>query len=92
MTLRVARAAELLAATGIDVGALIVNRILPDGLEGEFYRARKTQEAQYLQEITRRFPRVRRADVRQLPHDVYGLASLFQISDQLLGLNPPATA
>jgi arsenite-transporting ATPase len=80
-----ARAAELLSATGMDVGALIVNRVLPDDLEGEFYRARKAQEAQYLQEIAKRFTRVRRADVRQLPHDVYGLASLTLISEQLLG-------
>jgi arsenite-transporting ATPase len=80
-----ARAAELLSATGMDVAALIVNRVLPDGLEGEFYRARKSQEALYLQEIARRFTRVRQAVVRQLPHDVYGLPSLTLISDQLLG-------
>jgi arsenite-transporting ATPase len=80
-----ARAAGLVAETGIDIGALVVNRILPDGLEGEFYRSRKAQEARYLQEIGRRFSRVRRADVRQLPHDVCGLASLGTISEQLLG-------
>src|SRR6185503_18257485 len=79
------RAEALLVDTGMDVGALIVNRVLPDDLEGEFYRARKAQEAQYLQEIAKRFTRVRRADVRQLPHDVYGLASLTLISEQLLG-------
>ena len=79
------RAAELLATTGVDVGALVVNRILPDNLEGEFYRARKAQEAEYLKEIARRFPRVRRADVRQLPRDAYGLASLTSIGSQLVG-------
>jgi arsenite/tail-anchored protein-transporting ATPase len=80
-----ARAAALVAETGIDVGALVVNRILPDDLEGEFYRSRKAQEAHYLQEIARRFSRLRRADVRQLPHDVCGLTSLTTISEQLLG-------
>jgi arsenite-transporting ATPase len=80
-----ARAQALVAETGIDVGALVVNRILPDDLEGDFYRSRKAQEGQYLQEIARRFSRVRRADVRQLPHDVSGLGSLTTISDQLLG-------
>lgn len=77
------RAEERLTATGIDVAALIVNRILPDDLEGEFYRARKAQECQYLLEITRRFPHTRRVDVRQMPRDVYGLASLVLISEQL---------
>src|SRR4029078_4536038 len=55
-----ARAAELFIGTGIDVDALIVHRVLPDGLEGEFYRSRKAQEAEYLEEINRRFPRMRR--------------------------------
>jgi arsenite-transporting ATPase len=78
-----ARAAELLSATGMAIGGLVVNRVLPEGLEGEFYRARKAQERQYLQEIATRFPRVKRVDVCQLPHDVYGVSSLTLISDQL---------
>jgi arsenite-transporting ATPase len=79
-----ARAEELLVETGVDVGGLIVNRVLPDDLEGEFYRSRKAQEAMYLEEIDRRFRRLRRVRVRQLPRDVYGLASLAQISEQLV--------
>ena len=79
-----ARAAEILSSTGIDVGALIVNRVLPEGLVGEFYRSRKAQELQYLQEISRRFPRMPRVDIRQLPRDVYGLSSLTTVSEQLL--------
>jgi arsenite-transporting ATPase len=79
-----ARAAELLSDTRLDIGGLVVNRVLPDGLEGEFYRARKTQEETYLLEIDRRFPRLRQVRVRQLPRDVYGLAPLTQISEQLV--------
>jgi arsenite-transporting ATPase len=78
------RAEALLVDTGVDVGGLIVNRVLPDGLEGEFYRARKAQEGIYLEEIDRRFKRLRRVRVRQLPRDVYGLASLALVSEQLL--------
>ncbi len=43
-----ARAAEQLADTGVDVAGLVVNRVLPDDLEGEFYRSRKAQEGTYL--------------------------------------------
>ena len=53
-----ARAAELLGDTGIDVGGLVVNRVLPDDLEGEFYLSRKAQERTYLEEIDRRFARL----------------------------------
>ena len=78
------RAAALLVDTGIDVGGLVVNRILPDDLEGEFYRSRKAQEQTYLEEIERRFARLLRVFVRQLPRDVYGMASLALVSDQLI--------
>ena len=80
-----ARAVEQLADTGIGVGGLIVNRVLPDGLEGEFYRSRKAQEAVYLQEIAKRFSRLTRVVVQQLPRDVYGLESLSHVSAQLVG-------
>ena len=79
-----ARAAELLDDTGVHVGGLVVNRVLPDGLEGEFYRSRKAQEQVYLEEIDRRFAGMPRVVVRQLPKDVYGLESLTLVSEQLL--------
>jgi arsenite-transporting ATPase len=78
------RAAEMLADAGIDVGGLVVNRVLPDDLEGEFYLSRKAQERTYLDEIDRRFKRFPRVVVRQLPRDVYGTDSLARISAQLL--------
>lgn len=79
-----ARAAGQLADTGVDVAGLVVNRVLPDGLEGAFYRSRKAQEEIYLAEIDRRFARLPRVRVRQLPRDVYGLESLALVSDQLV--------
>ena len=80
-----ARAAELLADTGVHLGGVVVNRVLPDALEGEFYRSRKAQERVYLEEIHRRFGAMPRIIVRQLPRDVYGLESLTLVSEQLLG-------
>ncbi len=80
-----ARAADQLADTGVAVGGLVVNRVLPEGLEGEFYRSRKAQELVYLQEIGRRFARLPRVLVQQLPRDVYGLESLTHVSGQLVG-------
>ena len=78
------RAATLLEETGVDLGGLIVNRVLPEGLEGDFYRSRKAQEQTYLDEIAVRFSRFRRLVIRQLPRDVYGLGALTSISEQLL--------
>jgi arsenite-transporting ATPase len=77
------RAAELFAETGVDLGGLLVNRVLPENLDGEFYRARKAQEAIYLEEIDRRFKRLPRVRIEQLAQDVYGIAALGRVSDQL---------
>jgi arsenite-transporting ATPase len=78
-----ARAADVLGDTSLTIGGLIVNRVLPDNLDGEFYRARKAQEDVYLEEIARRFSRLPRSLVRQLPRDVYGLESLALVAAQL---------
>jgi len=79
-----ARAAETLRDTALDIGGLIVNRVLPEGLSGSFYDARKAQEREYLDEIARRFPRLQRVCVRQLPRDVHGLEPLGLIGAELL--------
>ena len=80
-----ARAAESLRETALDVGGLVVNRVLPPGLSGEFYAARKAQEDEYVSEIGRRFPKMRRVSVEQLPRDVHGLEPLRYVARQLLG-------
>ncbi|HUC75902.1 MAG TPA: ArsA family ATPase [Vicinamibacterales bacterium] len=79
-----ARAADALRETGLDVGALVVNRVLPEGLSGSFYEARKAQEDEYLDEISRRFARLPRVLVRQLPRDVHGTGPLATVAEQLL--------
>lgn len=78
-----ARAAETLRDTALDVGALVVNRLLPEDLSGSFYDSRKAQEREYLDEIARRFRRLPRVLVRQLPRDVHGLEPLELVCDQL---------
>ena len=78
------RAARLLADTNVDIGGLVVNRVLPDGLEGDFYRSRKDQEHAYLSEIDRRFGGLRQVRVHQRPRDVYGLAPLEAIGRELV--------
>jgi arsenite/tail-anchored protein-transporting ATPase len=79
-----ARAATALRDTALDIGAIVVNRVLPDGLAGSFYAERKAQEREYLDEIARRFARVPRVVVRQLPRDVHGPEPLAAIAGQLL--------
>ena len=79
------RAVTALGEAGIEVGAVVVNRVLPDGLEGEFYAARQRQEAIYRREIDQRFKAMDRIVIEQLESDVYGLNRLERISAQIIG-------
>ncbi len=65
-----ARSMETLTANGIHIGALLVNRVLPDEAGGEFMRARLAQQAEYLSEIESRFPDRRTVLVEQDARDV----------------------
>jgi arsenite/tail-anchored protein-transporting ATPase len=78
------RAARQLADAGVTLGAVIVNRVLPDDAPGEYFRARKAQERVHLDDIARRLPSARRVTVPQLESDVHGLASLERVSAWLL--------
>jgi arsenite-transporting ATPase len=78
-----ARALEQLDDAGVRVGALIVNRVLPDASSDAFLTARRRQEAQYLEEIGRRFAAHRLIRVPQLESDVYGTSALDRISAML---------
>ena len=78
-----ARALMQLDDAGVRVGALVVNRVLPDSTTDDFLAARRRQEAVYLAEIERRFAGQTLIRVPQLESDVYGLDALDRISGLL---------
>jgi arsenite-transporting ATPase len=75
-----ARAAEMLRDSNVNVCSIIVNRVLPDNLEGEFYLARRQQEQVYRDEIHQRFSGYSIQWIPQFEMDVYGLKNLERIS------------
>jgi arsenite-transporting ATPase len=78
-----ARALDSLRGMGLEVGRLVVNRVLPAHAAGEFYEARRRQEAAYLEEIDRRFEKLPRLRIAQLDSDIHGLESLERVSELL---------
>jgi arsenite-transporting ATPase len=74
------RALTQLDDTAVRVGALIVNRVLPEAAEGAFLNARRRQESVYLNEIAQRFASHAIMRVPQLESDVYGLEALERVS------------
>ncbi|MBK5257761.1 MAG: ArsA family ATPase [Vicinamibacteria bacterium] len=78
-----ARSLETLSEVGIQVGEIVVNRVLPEHATGDFYESRRRQEQVYLDEIDRRFAHLPRLRVPQLDSDIHGLKSLECISELL---------
>lgn len=83
--LETARAIETLRRYEIPVSGLIVNRVLPDDADGAFLAERRTQEAEYLADIHRRFADLPRHRVPLLARDVDGPDALRRVADALAG-------
>jgi arsenite-transporting ATPase len=79
-----ARALGQLDDAGVRIGALVVNRVLPDTSSDPFLIARRNQERVYLDEIAVRFAAQPRVQIPQLERDVYGLAALERVSRHLV--------
>lgn len=79
-----ARAIAQLGEAGVNVGALVVNRVLPEQSTDEFLTARRQQERHYLDEIGSRFSSAERIYVPQFASDVYGMAAIERLSALLV--------
>lgn len=80
--LETGRAVETLKQAGIPVAGLIVNRLLPQNIEGEFMHARRETEARHRKEIDQTFPDIPRLELPLLDSDVsrrHGLARLIEL-------------
>lgn len=78
------RAIEQLDDAGVKVGALVLNRVLPEATTDAFLAARRRQERVYLEEIDRRFASHPLVRVPQFESDVYGMAALERLSTLLI--------
>jgi len=85
-----ARAAETLQDANVNVCGILVNRVLPENLQGDFYRARRQQEQKYRDEIQRRFATYPVLWIPQFETDVYGLKNLERLSEMLASPNDGA--
>ena len=84
------RAAGSLRDSNVNVCGIIVNRILPENLNGAFYEARRKQEQTYCEEIRRRFSEYPSIWIRQFETDIYGIENLERLSEVLAGPNDRA--
>jgi arsenite-transporting ATPase len=78
------KAVSVLRTTGIPIGGLVINRVLPaEVCEHPFFAARYQREVAYLAEIDREFAYLPRIRVPLLDRDVVGRESLARIVEAL---------
>jgi arsenite-transporting ATPase len=77
------RAVDTLEQMRVAIPAVIVNRVLPSEIEGEYHASRVRQQSMYLDEIEARFAAYPRVVLTQLDSDVHGLGALHAIRAQL---------
>jgi arsenite-transporting ATPase len=84
------RTLPALRSAGMQVGSVIVNRLLPPEADGEFLLARRRQQDAYLEEIRTRLSGEHLVLVHQQPEDVSTPEALALVQWQLAPLLPLA--
>jgi arsenite/tail-anchored protein-transporting ATPase len=77
------RAVDALEQMGVAIPGVVVNRVLPPAIDGEYHAARVRQQRVYLDEIDVRFAAYPRVALPQLESDVHGLPALERIRQSL---------
>ena len=74
------KAITILEKYGIQIGGIIINKVLPDNISGEFLIKRKQTENAYMEEIHRRFKGMILMEIPLFPEDIQGKAYLKRVS------------
>jgi arsenite/tail-anchored protein-transporting ATPase len=83
------RALPALEASGLTVGSVVVNRLLPGDADGGFLAARREQQTTYLHELTSRLSGRHLVHVTQQPRDVTTRDALTTIRSELTPVLTP---
>lgn len=81
--LETVRAVQALEAVKVPVAGVVVNRVIPADADGEFLRARRSQEASYLARIDEQLDHLPRPRLPLLPSDVQGIPALEELAGRL---------
>ena len=77
------KACDVLRKFQIEISGIVINRLLPDELEGDFFKGRFEQQSHYLDEISEQFKGVRSIQVGLLERDVHGIEMLKKSANML---------
>lgn len=78
------RAVNSLVDIGVNIAGLIVNRVLPDHLEGGFWHNHLQRQQQYLKEIERRLGHLPQKQLQLQEQEIQGVKALADFAQQIL--------
>ena len=74
------RAVDSLDASGIPVSGIIINRVLPDSVDGAFFAARLNNQRRHLEEIRQQFSQLPTLNIPLQEMDIQGLDAIREFS------------
>ena len=83
------RALDSLTASGVPVAGLLINRVLPEGIESDFLKARQVRQQRHLDDIQTRMGHLPQRQVPLQEDDIQGIEDLRALGSLL---RPPQAA
>ena len=86
------RAYTYLCMYGYTVESMIVNRVVPDELQEEYFRDKLEEQRRYLKTIDEIFSPLRIMRAHQMQREVIGTLALSQLANEIFGNDDPTVA
>lgn len=83
------RAYTYLCLYGYTVESIIINRIVPDELGGDYFDAKLEEQKKYLKVIDEAFSPLKTITAMMMPREVLGIKALEGLGDELFGKEDP---
>ena len=83
------RAYTYLCLYGYTVESIVINRIVPDELGGDYFDAKLEEQSKYLKVIDEAFSPLKTITARMMPREVLGIKALEGLGDELFGKDDP---
>jgi arsenite-transporting ATPase len=83
------RAYTYLCLYGYTVESIVINRIVPDELGGDYFDAKLEEQRKYLKVIDEAFSPLKTISARMMPREVLGIKALEGLGDELFGKDDP---
>ncbi len=84
------RAYTYLCLYGYTVESIIINRVVPEELGGDYWKAKLEEQRKYMKAIEEAFSPLKTIEARLMPREVLGVKALERLADELFKKGDPS--